>query len=276
MEAAAAPILRIRPRSGWASIELGEIFAFRDLLWTLAGRDIKLRYRQTALGVAWVVLQPLLSSFILTIVFGYIAGFAKDKSYFALVFAGQLAWQAFSTTVTRASTSMLTNSNLVSKVYFPRLVLPISTIFSTLIDFAVGLVMMAVLMAIFHIVPGWQIVMLPVWLLLLLMLSMGIGLIAGALSVTYRDVQYILPVLVQALMFASPVAYPARQAPHWLQNWFFLNPLASMIEAFRWSLLNNGEMRPNYLIYSAGLTMIVFVIGIACFSRMERTFADVI
>lgn len=279
---ATAPTLRIRPRNGWAALELGELFVFRDLLWTLAGRDVKLRYRQTALGIAWVVLQPLLSSIILTIVFGYIAGMAKDKSFFAIVFAGQLAWQAFSTTLTRGSISMIGNSNLVSKVYFPRLILPFSTVFSTMIDFLVGLVIMAGLLAMFHLSPGWQLVLLPVWIALILMLSMGIGLIAGALTVNYRDVQYILPVVVQALMYASPVAYPASRVIHlaakwhWLKVCYFLNPLASLIEAFRWSLFQGGEILPGYLLYSVVVSIAVFGIGVLAFKRMERTFADVI
>lgn len=260
------------------SLDLGELVRFRDLLWTLAGRDVKLRYRQTALGVAWVALQPLLSSAVMTIVFGWIAGMARNHpDYFTIVFAGQLAWQAFNTTITKSSASMLGNTNLVTKIYFPRMLLPLSTVISTLIDFAVALVIMFILMAIYRIEPNWHIFLLPVWLGFVLMIAAGIGLIASALSVSYRDVQYILPVMMNLLFFGSPIAYLVTAVPHWLRPWYMLNPLAGLIEAFRWSLLGGAERLDGvYLIYSMAIALLVFFIGIVAFKRMERRFADII
>ncbi len=271
------PYLTIKPSAGWQAINLREIWQFRDLLTTLAQRDVKLRYRQTALGVLWVVLQPLLAAGIFSFVFGKVAKLPSDGlPYFIFSFAGLLAWNAFSSTLTKASGCLLQNANLVSKVYFPRLVLPLSTVFSSLIDFAVALVLMAVLMALYHIVPGVGLLLLPVWLALILMLAVGAGLYTSALTVTYRDVQYVLPVLVQFLLYASPIAYAVSAVPSHLRMVYFLNPLSGLFEAFRWSLLGTGHLAPGEVAYSAIVTVLVFLGGAFSFKKMERKFADVI
>ncbi len=272
------PHLTIQPTAGWQAINLRELWQFRDLLTTLAQRDVKLRYRQTALGVVWVVLQPLIAAGIFSFVFGKVAKLPAPAGvpYLVFSYAGLLAWNAFSSTLTKTSGCLLQNSNLVSKVYFPRLALPLSTVFSTLIDFGVALVMMVALMAINHVVPTAAVLLLPVWLLLVILLATGIGLYTSALMVSYRDVQFILPVLTQFLLYASPVAYSAALIPAKYKVIFEINPLTGLLEAFRWSLLGTSAPAWNNVAYAVAVTLTVFVLGAFSFKKMEKKFADVI
>jgi lipopolysaccharide transport system permease protein len=278
------PLHTIRPSTGWSALNLREIWQFRDLLITLAGRDVKLRYRQTALGVVWVVLQPLIAAGIFSFVFGKVAGLKSPGviPYFVFSYAGLLGWQAFSSTLNKASSCLVGNAQLVSKVFFPRLVLPISTVFSTLIDFGVALAMMFLLMAVNHIMPTLAILTLPLWMLLILMMAMGIGMLAAAMMVSYRDVQYILPVLTSFLQYGSPVAYSVimvmQKLPPQYHSLYMLNPLASLLEGLRWSLLGSSAPSPswNWVIYAAFCACGVFVWGAFGFKKMERKFADVI
>ena len=272
------PYLTIRPTSGWQAINLRELWQFRDLLTTLAQRDVKLRYRQTSLGVLWVVLQPLLAAGIFSFVFGKVAKLPAPHGipYLVFSYAGLLAWNAFSSTLTKSSGCLLQNSNLVSKVYFPRLALPLSTVFSTLIDFGVALVVMAALMAVNHVVPTLAVLLLPIWLLLIVLLALGVGLYAAALMVSYRDIQYVLPVVTQFLLYASPVAYSATLVPAKYRVVFEVNPLTGLLEAFRWSLLGVGHLPVGAVAYAALVTVTVFVAGAFSFKSMERKFADVI
>lgn len=271
------PYLSIRPRSGWQALDVKEIWEFRDLLTTLGLRDVKLRYRQTALGAAWVLLQPLLAAGIFSVVFGRIAKLPSDGvPYFVFAYAGLLGWNAFSSTLTKASGCLVANSGLISKIFFPRLILPLSTVFSSLIDFGVALVMMAVLLIAYGIAPGIGLLLLPVWLFLILLLAMGIGLYTAALTVSYRDVQYILPVITQFLLYASPIAYALSAVPQNLRTIYFLNPLSGLLEGFRWSLLNRGHLEIGTVVYSAVVSFTVFLMGAYSFKKMERKFADVI
>ena len=271
------PYLTIRPSSGWQAINLRQIWQFRDLLTTLAGRDVKLRYKQTALGVVWVIIQPLMAAGIFSFVFGNVAKLPSDGvPYFIFSYAGLLGWNAFNSTLGKASSVLVANAGLISKVYFPRLVLPLSTVFSTVIDFSVALAMMAVLMVINGIVPGIGIVLVPVWLLLLIMLAVGIGLFTSALMVSYRDIAYIMPVVTNLLLYASPVAYAVSAVPESLRPYYFLNPISSILEALRWSLLGVGNVQWGYVLYSAVVITAVFIAGAFSFKRMERQFADII
>jgi len=278
------PLVTIRPSTGWAALNLREIWQFKDLLLTLAGRDVKLRYRQTAIGVVWVVLQPLISAIIITFVFSKIANIPSPGTfpYFVFAYAGLLGWQAFSSTLSKASTCLVGNSQLVSKVFFPRLVLPISTVFSTLIDFGVALVVMFALMVWNHVVPTLAILTLPIWLLLILMVAMGVGMLAAAMMVSYRDVQYILPVVISFLQWGSPVGYSvsyvvAKLAPQY-HPLYMLNPLSSLFEGLRWSLLGSTAPVPawGWVGYAVLCAVGVFVWGAFGFKKMERKFADVI
>ena len=279
VEAPEKPAFTIRPSSRWAALKLGEVWQFRDLLLTLAMRDVKLRYRQTAMGVAWVILQPLIAAGVFSLVFSRLAGLPTGGvPPFVFTFAGMLAWNLFNNTLTKSGGALVGNTNLVSKVYFPRLILPLSTVFSTLLDFCVAFVMVLVLMLAFHVTPGWGILLLPVWTLLLVALALGFGLAASAAMVKYRDVAFMLPVILMFLLYASPVGYEASVANK-LGHWsflYFLNPLAPLLEAFRWSLLGRGVVHWHFLIYAAVLSVLVFVAGAFHFKKSEREFADVI
>ena len=267
----------LEPRSTWRLRDLVEVWHFRSLLAQLARRDITLRYRQTALGVIWVVLQPLIAAGLFAVVFGRVAGLKSNGvPYFVFSYAGLLAWTTFSTYLTKASSSLVGNSALVSKVYFPRIVLPLSALAGVLVDFAVSLVMMAVLLLATSTAPGWGLVLLPVWLLLVLVLGTGLGLLLASLAVRYRDVNYVLPVLVQFLLYASPVAYALSAVPHSLRGYFVANPMTGLLEAYRWSLLGTGSLHVGYVLYSAGFALLALGVGWLAFARMERSFADVI
>jgi lipopolysaccharide transport system permease protein len=282
------PHLVIGPTSGWAALNLKQIWLYRDLLSTLAQRDVKLRYRQTALGAVWVILQPLIAAGIFSLVFSAVAGFKeKGVPYIVFSYASLLGWTVFSNTITKVSNVLIQNSSLISKVYFPRLVLPLSTVYSTLVDFAVGSIVMVVLLLLFHVSPGLNILLLPVWLFLLLLMAVGFGLYMAALMVTYRDVQYVLPVVMNLLLYASPVPYSLAKAIEKLQTnvpqyaelgrlLFLANPLSGLLEAFRWSLLGNSALPVGPVVYSAVVAVLVFLGGAFAFKRMERKFADVI
>ncbi len=283
------PHLIIRPSSGWQALDLRQVWQFRDLLNTLAQRDVKLRYRQTALGAIWVILQPLIAAGIFSFVFGAVAGLPSGGVPFIVFsYAGLLCWNLFSSTLTKSSGVLVQNANLVSKVYFPRLVLPLSTVYSSLIDFGVAAIMMALLMAIYHVVPSWSLLLLPLWMALTLLFAIGCGLYLSALMVSYRDVQYVVPVMMNFLLYASPVAYSiatvtekisGKLSPEmatWASRAFLANPMAGLLEAFRWSILGGQEPVWGAVIYSALCSISLFVVGAFAFKKMERRFADVI
>ncbi len=271
------PWLVIEAKSGWSALNLADVWRYKDLLVTLAKRDVTLRYRQTALGVIWVILQPLLAAGIFTFVFGRVAKMPSEGlPYFVFSYAGLLGWTVFNSTLTKASASIVGNAQLVSKVFFPRLILPLSTVLSTLIDFVVGATLMIALMFIYHIPPTWGLLLLPLWLLLFICLAVGIGLYTSALTVSYRDLQHVIPVVLQMMLYASPVAYAVSAVPGRLRPYFFLNPLSGLLEAFRWSILGRGELNWSYVAYSATCVLVAIVGGAFAFKKMERRFADVI
>ena len=282
------PHLVIRPHRGWQALDLRQVWQFRDLLATLAQRDLKLRYRQTALGALWVVLQPLIAAGIFSFVFGAVAGLPSGGVPFVVfAFAGLLCWNLFAGTLGKTSNVLLANSQLVSKVYFPRLVLPLSTVFSSLVDFGVAAILMAVLMLIYGVTPGWGLLLLPVWVFFTLVLGVGVGLYLSALMVSYRDIQFIVPVLTQFLLYASPVAYSLATVldkigvkfpgvAGWAGVAFMANPMAGLLEAFRWSVLGGAAPVWGAVAYAGVAALLVFVGGAFAFRRMERRFADVI
>jgi homopolymeric O-antigen transport system permease protein len=279
METAAAATRRVlRPTRGWVPIDFRELVRFKDLLFQLAARDVKLRYKQTLLGVAWVVLQPVLAAGLLSFAFGFVAGLKTERTpYFLFSFVGLAAWNLFAWTLSKTSSSMVGNAYLVSKVYFPRLILPLSATLSTLLDFGVSMAVMVVLMVIYGVKPGLALLVLPIWACLLLCMSLGIGFIAAALTVDYRDVQYILPSLITFMLYASPVAYPASHLAVPYQRVFFIvNPIAGLIEGFRWSVLHTTPPPLPYVAWSASVAVVLFTFGAAVFRRTERKVADVI
>lgn len=274
---ASRPYQDIGPGASWQILDPRELWHFRDLLATLARRDVKLRYRQTALGVVWDLVQPVVPAFILAVVFGNIARVPSGGvPAFVFVYVGMLGWNAFLNTFTRASASLVQDAGLLSKVYFPRLVLPLSTILSTLVDFTIAAALLPIMFVLSDIRPGTNLILLPVWLVMLIALAFGLGLWLSAVMVTYRDVKYALPVLLTFLLYATPIAYPASFIPPTLRTYFLINPLAPLIEAVRWSLFNRGTLLWGNLAYSAVFMAVALVWGAYIFSRMEKRFADVI
>jgi lipopolysaccharide transport system permease protein len=256
---------------------LRDLVHHRDLIEVLAIREIKLRYRQTALGVTWVVLQPLLAAGLLGFVFGKIARLPSDGvPYFIFAFAGLLAWNSFNTSVMKTTTSLVSNASLVSKVYFPRLVLPLSTIVSVVLDFFVGLVVLVVMLVTNDLVPDARFLLVPVWLLLFILIAQGIGSVLAAISVRYRDVAQVAPVLLQLVFYASPVAYSTSAVPERYLTLYYLNPVAGLMEAFRWSVVGTPFPPAARIAYAAGVAVVVFAAGVLALEKMERKFADVI
>ena len=274
----ALAVVVLKARRGWQAVDVRELWRFRDLFWSLALRDVKLRYRQTALGVLWVILQPLLAAGIFSFVFGTVANLPSGGGapYIVFVYAGMLGWNAFSTTLSKSSTSLVAHQSMVQKVYFPRLALPISAVPGTVLDFTIGLGVMAVLMVTSNSFPGWSLLTLPIWLLLMLMLSLGLGLVFAALMVSYRDVGQMLPVVTQMILYISPVAYSITAIPAKWQFVYSLNPLVGILEGFRWSLVAGEDLRLNWAVYSAVVSVVVLALGAIVFARMERKFADVV
>ena len=272
------PPLVIKPRKGWLPPRPREMWEFRELLARFAARDITLRYRQTALGVTWVVLQPLLGAGILSFAFGSVANLPAPAGipYFAFSLAGMVVWTAFSQTVIRSSASLVANANMVQKVFFPRLLLPLSMVLSTMVDVAVSLALVATVIALSGVAPGAALATFPLWLALALAAGLGIGLIASALMVRYRDVQYIVPAGMQLLLFASPVAYALAAVPADARTLYELNPLAGLVEGFRWSLLDTVAPSMGLTIYAVATSLAILVVGVLVFHRMEKGFADVI
>ncbi len=270
------PTLVIRPPRKWVPVDLAELWAYRELVAAFTLRDVKLRYKQTGLGIAWAVLQPLLTMVIFTVIFGGLAKIPSEGVPYPLfVLAALLPWTLFSEGLTRSTTSMITNANIMTKVYFPRLIMPLSSIISPLVDFAVSFIILIVMMVYFGFVPTINIVFLPLFLLLALATSLGVGLWLSALNVRYRDFQYTIPFLIQIWMFASPVVYASSLVPESLRVWYGLNPMAGVIEGFRWALLGTGAPGGMVLV-SAGVVALLLVSGMFYFRRMEQYYADIV
>lgn len=268
----------IRPRSGWSSLELGELWRYRELLFFLSWRDVLIRYKQAVLGVAWAVLNPLVTMVVFTLVFGMLLGVqsGSDVPYAVFSYTALLPWNLFAGGLSRSSVSLVARANLLTKVYFPRLVIPVSSIFAGVVDFAIAFVMLLVLMAIFHVPYAWTMLWLPLLTLFCLFTALSVSLWLSALNVLYRDVQYIVPFLIQLWMYLSPVIYPVDKVPEGiLRTLYSLNPMVGVIQGFRWAVL--GEQPPSYLMaVSVVVVLALLVSGLYYFKRMERTFADVV
>src|SRR3954454_12136809 len=269
------PEVVIRPRTGWIAIDWAELLYFRELLFFLAWRDVKVRYKQTVLGVAWAVLQPLFTMLIFTVIFGR---FAKVPSeglpYPVFVFAGLLPWMFFSTSIGFAGTSMIGQQHLLTKIYFPRLFVPTAVVCAYLVDLAIMLGLYALILAFYGIVPSWHVVFLPLLISLTLIWTLGLSYSLAALTVLYRDLRYLIPFGVQALMYLSPVIYPLNLLPERYRWILWFNPMCGIIEGFRWSILNT-PLNPASLAVAAVLSLALFVFGLFFFRRTERHFADI-
>lgn len=257
--------------------------AARELLYFLAWRDLKVRYKQTALGVVWAVLQPLVTMFVFTLVFHRLAKIdsgAADLPYPVFVYAGLLPWLLFQSSLTRASESIVAEARLITKVYFPRLLVPFSTVISALVDFLIAFVILLGLMWYYQVTPTWNILYLPLFAFLAVLTALSVGLWLTALNARYRDVRYIVPFMVRIWMFLTPVAYPSARLikqlpPDWA--WLYqLNPLVGVVEGFRWALFGEMSVDGSTVLISTAVTMVLLLGGLWYFRRMERTFADVV
>jgi lipopolysaccharide transport system permease protein len=279
----APAVVVIRPSTGWVALNFAELWAYRELLFFLVWRDVKVRYKQTALGAAWAILQPLLSMVVFTIFFGRLAGVGSDGlPYPIFSYVGLLPWTLFSQGVNQASTSIVSTATLVQKVYFPRLIIPLAAIVSGLVDFAVAFVVLLGMMPFYAVRPSWKLVFLPPLLLLAFAATTGIGLLLAALNVRYRDVRYIVPFCIQLWLFATPVIYPMSRVAEKLDAlgiplWVYgLNPMVGVVQGFRWSVLGAGTGLESVLVASIVVSCLLFVAGLVSFRRLERTFADVV
>ncbi len=272
---AAPPIVRIEPPRGWLDLRLGEVWAYRELLYFFVWRDVKVRYKQTVIGVAWVVLQPLMTMGVFTLFFGRLAKLPSDGlAYPVFYFCSLVPWNYFATALQACTAVVVDNQRVITKVFFPRLVLPLSAVVSGLVDFAIGFVVLAVVLAVYGIRPGLAALWLPVFLLLAVLTALGVGLWMSALNALYRDVKYVVPFLIQFWMFASPVAYPTSLVPQKWRWLYGLNPMAGVIDGFRWALTGHGQPPGLLLLASTGAVALVLVGGLFFFQRMEGAIAD--
>lgn len=276
------PIAYLRPSKRWISLNLSALWAYRELIYFLTWRDVKVRYKQAVLGVGWAILQPVMNMVIFTVIFGRLAGLKPDQGispdlYPIFSYAALLPWQLFQTALQRSSVSLVTNANLLTKVYFPRLVIPLSAVLSGLVDFAIALMVLAGLMIYYHVPVTLNILWLIPLTLLAVTTAAAVGLWLSAINVQYRDVQQMVPFLLTAWQYASPVAYSLEVIPA-AGPWrliYALNPMVGVIQGFRWALL--GAKPPDQMIFvSVGVTLILLVGGLFYFRKMERTFADLV
>lgn len=271
------PAVVIEPTHGWAAVNLRELWKYRDLLMILAGRDVKLRYKQTLLGVIWVVIQPLIAALIFTLMFGRFAKLPSDgHPYLLFVFAGVAVWNYFAGVLQRAGNSLLTDSRLITKVYFPRLAIPLASTFSALIDLAVSLSVLGVLMMVYRVSPTWRILTLPLFIGLAAMTATGVSLWLAALNVRYRDFVHAMPFMIQVWFFASPVAYATTIVPEQWRLLYGLNPAVAFIEGTRWAILGSSSITPEIVAVAVAFSTTVFIGGAFFFRRVERGFADTV
>ncbi|HET6573939.1 MAG TPA: ABC transporter permease [Fimbriiglobus sp.] len=270
-------VTRIRPSGGWRALDLAELWRYRELLFFLTLRDVKLRYKQTALGIAWAVLQPLLTMAVFTIFFGKLGKMPSDgKPYAVFVLAALVPWQLFAYALTQSSNSLVAEQRLITKVYFPRLIVPVASVLAGLVDFAVAFVLLLLLMAGYGVVPSWGVLAAPVFALFAVLTALAVGLWLSALNVQYRDVRYTIPFLTQFWLFVTPVAYPASIVPEAYRPLYGLNPMAGVVEGFRWALLGTDAPDWGLVTVSAGVVVLLLTGGLFYFRRMEKTFADVV
>jgi len=265
------------PKSGWATLDLRELWAYRELLYFLVWRDVKVRYKQTVLGAAWAVLQPFLLMVVFSVFLGRLAGVPSEGlPYPIFAYSALVPWTFFASSLSGASESLVANSNLVSKVYFPRLILPLGAAGGFAVDFLIAFGMLIVLMLVYDIAPTLAIVWVPLFTLLAFCTAIGVGTWLAALNVKYRDVRHAVPFLIQVWLFATPVAYPASLVPERWQWLYGLNPMAGVVEGFRWALLGTPAPPWTLLAITAGMVLLMLVGGTAYFHRAERSFADLI
>jgi lipopolysaccharide transport system permease protein len=273
---AEVPTIILRPPRKWVPVDFKELWEYRELLYFFTWRDVKLRYKQTGLGIAWAIIQPLFMMVIFSVFFGGLAKIPSDGIPYPLfTLAALLPWTLFAEGMTRSTISMVSNANIMTKVYFPRLIMPTASIMSPLVDFCVAFGILIIMMAYYGFVPTINVIFLPLLIIFAMMTSLAIGLWLSALNVKYRDFQYTVPFLIQIWLFASPVVYPASMIPQQWQFIYAMNPMSGVIEGFRWALL--GTNPPSMMIFiSLGVVIALLVSGVFYFRRMEQYFADIV
>jgi lipopolysaccharide transport system permease protein len=269
------PTVVIEPRSGWHLFDWKEIAEYRDLLYYLVLRDITVLYKQTVLGIGWAILTPFFSMVVFSVIFGLLLNVGSDgRPYPVFSFAALLPWTYFSTALTGAAGSLITGSSLFTKVYFPRVFIPLVPVFSKLMDFFIASGMLAIMMVFYRVTPSWNVLYLPLLMVMMVITAAGLGLFLSALTVQYRDVRHAMTFVIQILMYAAPVVWPASKIPEKYQLWYGLYPMVGIIEGFRTAVLNTGPM-PWNLIAMGSITSVVFLLfGALYFRRTERFFAD--
>ena len=268
--------LVIEPSHSWLRLDLGDLWRYRELLFFLTWRDVMVRYKQTLLGAAWAILQPVLTMVIFSIIFGQLAKLPSEGiPYPIFTFTALLPWQLFAFALTNSSNSLVGSQNLVSKVYFPRLVIPVASVLPGLVDFGISFLVLVGMMIFYHVPLSGRMLILPLFLLLALATALAVGLWLSALNVEYRDIRYVVPFLTQFWMYATPVAYSSTLIPEKWRLLYGLNPLTGVVEGFRWALLGSGDVG-GLLWVSVGIVILLLVGGLVYFKRMEDTFADVI
>jgi lipopolysaccharide transport system permease protein len=267
----------IVPPKGWAPLELNELWKFRELLFFLTWRDIKVRYKQTALGASWAILQPVLTMIIFSIIFGGLAKLPTDGiPYPIFTFTALLPWQLFAFALTQSSNSLVGNQNLISKVYFPRLVVPLSSVLAGVVDFLIAFIVLVGLLIYYQIKLTSTILLLPLFLLLAVTSALAVGLWLSALNVKYRDIRYVVPFLTQFWMYATPIAYSSSLIPEKWRWLYSLNPMTGVVEGFRWAILGKSSLDVVSLSISALMVVVLLIGGLYYFKRMEASFADII
>lgn len=276
-ETTSGSFIHIRRSKGWQFVRFKEIKEYRDLIYFLAVRDIKVKYSQTILGGVWAFLQPFISMIVFSVVFGKLGKMPSDGiAYPIFSFAGLVPWYYFTKAVSESSDSLVRNTNLLSKVYFPRLIIPLTPILSGLVDFGIAFTTLICMTVYFGIYPSLSIAIVPVLLLLMMLTAYGLGMLLAALNAKYRDIRHVTFFMMQLWMFISPVVYPTSMVPERYKFIFILNPLVGIIEGFRWALLGNMPFPAHMLLFSTIVSLTLFIIGILYFKQMERFFADII
>jgi lipopolysaccharide transport system permease protein len=271
------PILRIAPSKGWVSLQLKELYAYRELLYFLIWRDIKVRYKQTALGAAWAIIQPFFTMVVFSLFFGRLAKIQSDGlPYPVFAYAALVPWTFFAQGLSQASDSLVGSANLIRKVYFPRLAIPVGTVVSGMVDFLLAFLVLLLLMLYYGVTPGWHVLWLPLLLVLALVTALGVGLWLSALNVKFRDVKYVVPFVTQFWMFVTPIAYPSSLLPPEWRPVYALNPMVGVVEGFRWALLGTDTAPGPMMAVSATVALVLLVSGAFVFRRMEKSFADVV
>jgi lipopolysaccharide transport system permease protein len=270
-------VIRIEAARNWVSVDVQEIWDYRELLYFLIWRDVKVRYKQTVLGLAWAVLQPITTMVIFTVVFGWFFGSPSDGfPYPVFAFAALLPWNYFAGALSRATNGVVAEAGLISKVYFPRLIIPLAGAISPTVDLAVSFLVLLGMMFYYRIAPHWGILVLPAFLLLAAATALGVGLWLSALNARYRDIGHLIPFLIQTWMYASPVAYPVSKVPAKWRLIYSLNPMVGVIEGFRWGLLGKETESFSVIAVSSAVVLILLLSGLAFFKRMEQSFADLL